>query len=98
MAVVGPVHVEYNDCTDQTATMNRSTPPCIVWGAGKRALKRVTPILGGFSRDDYVTERLWAKAEDGTEVGGQTLLAPLTSLYYKHRMWPALHMIIYVWW
>jgi hypothetical protein len=38
--------------------------PC----AGKRALKRVTPILGGFCKDDYTTERLWAKAKDGTEV------------------------------
>lgn len=44
--------------------------------AGKRALKKVTPILGGFSRDDYVTERLWATAPDGVEV-------PISLVYRK---------------
>jgi oligopeptidase B len=39
-------------------------------------LKRVVPILGGFSRDDYVTERLWAAAPDGTEV-------PVSLVYRK---------------
>lgn len=43
---------------------------------GKRALKRVTPILGGFSREDYVTERLWARAADGVEV-------PISLVYRK---------------
>jgi oligopeptidase B len=36
----------------------------------------VVPILGGFSRDDYVTERLWATAPDGTEV-------PVSLVYRK---------------
>jgi hypothetical protein len=44
-----------------------------VLAAGKRALKRVTPILGGFSREDYTTERLWATATDGTEVSGSLI-------------------------
>jgi hypothetical protein len=29
--------------------------------AGKRALKKVQPILGGFNREDYATQRLWTK-------------------------------------
>jgi oligopeptidase B len=35
---------------------------------GKRTLKKVKPVLGGFSKDDYTTERLWATAADGTKV------------------------------
>jgi hypothetical protein len=29
--------------------------------AGKRALKKVQPILGGFNKEDYATQRLWTK-------------------------------------
>ena len=34
----------------------------------KRELLKREPVLGGFSPDDYVTERLWAEASDGTRV------------------------------
>lgn len=44
--------------------------------AGKRALKKVTPILGGFSKDNYKTERLWATAPDGVQV-------PISLVYRK---------------
>lgn len=37
-------------------------------GTGKRMVKRVAPVLGGFEQDKYVTERLWATASDGTKV------------------------------
>jgi hypothetical protein len=30
--------------------------------------EQVTPVLGGFSKDDYKTERLWAVAPDGARV------------------------------
>lgn len=43
-------------------------PAAMHCNAGRRALKKVTPILGGFSREDYVTERLWATAPDGVTV------------------------------
>jgi hypothetical protein len=36
---------------------------------GKRATKKVQPVLGGFSSGAYTTERLWATAADGTKVG-----------------------------
>lgn len=29
-----------------------------------RAIKKVQPVLGGFNKDDYVTERLWADSDD----------------------------------
>lgn len=35
---------------------------------GNRALKKMTPVLGGFSRDNYLTQRLWATAADGVSV------------------------------
>jgi oligopeptidase B len=37
---------------------------------GKRATKKVQPVLGGFSASDYVTDRLWATAPDGVKVRG----------------------------
>lgn len=33
-----------------------------------RAVKKVQPVLGGFVKDDYKTERLWATAPDGVQV------------------------------
>ncbi|WIA19863.1 hypothetical protein OEZ85_005766 [Tetradesmus obliquus] len=48
-----------------------TTPPSVYdqhMATGKRALKKVQPILGGFNKEDYTTQRLWAKAPDGTEV------------------------------
>ena len=39
-----------------------------------RTLLKQQPVLGGFDTDRYVTERLWATAEDGTSV-------PMTIVY-----------------
>ena len=33
-----------------------------------REVKKVQPVLGGFNKDDYRTDRLWATASDGTKV------------------------------
>ena len=35
---------------------------------GERALLKEQPVLGGFDKTDYVTERLWATARDGTRI------------------------------
>jgi oligopeptidase B len=35
---------------------------------GVRKLLKRQPVLGGFDRDNYVTERLWAPARDGTRI------------------------------
>ena len=43
---------------------------------GERRLLKQEEVLGGFNADDYVTERLYARAADGTEV-------PLSILYRK---------------
>lgn len=35
---------------------------------GAQTVLKQTPVLGEFDADDYVSERLWATAEDGTQV------------------------------
>lgn len=35
---------------------------------GERKLLKEQPVLGGFDKNNYVTERLWATARDGTRV------------------------------
>lgn len=35
---------------------------------GERRLLKEQPVLGGFDRSNYVTERLWATARDGTRI------------------------------
>lgn len=37
-------------------------------GTGDRTLLKRTPVLGSFDESDYVQERLWARARDGTMV------------------------------
>ena len=37
-------------------------------GTGERRLLKQQPVLGGYDRTRYRTERRWAKADDGTEV------------------------------
>ncbi|HBD19569.1 MAG TPA: oligopeptidase B [Arenimonas sp.] len=43
---------------------------------GERKLLKEQPVLGGFDKTNYVTERLWATARDGTKV-------PVSVLYRK---------------
>lgn len=42
----------------------------------ERTLKKQTEIVGGYNPDDYQTERLWATADDGTEI-------PMSIVYKK---------------
>ena len=35
---------------------------------GERTLLKEQPVLGGFDKNDYVTERLWAMARDGARI------------------------------
>ncbi|MEX0900855.1 MAG: S9 family peptidase [Gammaproteobacteria bacterium] len=44
--------------------------------SNERRLLKEEPVLGGFDKDDYVTERQWATARDGTRV-------PVSVLYHK---------------
>ncbi|HZY82964.1 MAG TPA: S9 family peptidase [Cyclobacteriaceae bacterium] len=42
----------------------------------ERVLKKQTEVVGGYNPEDYVTERLWATADDGTEI-------PMSIVYKK---------------
>lgn len=42
----------------------------------KRELKKQTEVVGGYKPEDYVTERIWATATDGTEI-------PMSIVYKK---------------
>ncbi|WP_138442008.1 S9 family peptidase [Sinomonas susongensis] len=47
------------------------TPPRIydyVLATGELLLRKETPVLGGYDPNDYVAERAWATADDGTQV------------------------------
>jgi len=44
--------------------------------SGERKLLKRDPILGGYNPDDYVTERQWASARDGTKI-------PVSIVYKK---------------
>ncbi|MDP9885605.1 oligopeptidase B [Sinomonas atrocyanea] len=47
------------------------TPPRVydyVLATGQLILRKETPVLGGYSPADYVAERAWATADDGTRV------------------------------
>lgn len=58
---------------------------------GKRATKKVQPVLGGFEKSNYVTERLWARAPDGTKV-----IFSLTSTAWDALSFP-ISLIAWIW-
>ncbi|MEL6535433.1 MAG: S9 family peptidase [Bacteroidota bacterium] len=45
----------------------------------EQTLLKETPVLGGFSRENYTTDRLWATAADGTQV-------PITIVYRTDQL------------
>jgi len=49
--------------------------------ARTRTVVKEQPVRGGYNRDDYVTERLWAQAPDGAQV-------PLSLVYRRDRSQP----------
>ncbi|MDZ3993448.1 Protease 2 [Pseudomonas sp. Teo4] len=40
----------------------------LVLATGAQEVLKQTPVLGPFDADDYVSQRLWATAQDGTRV------------------------------
>ncbi|XP_031252490.1 uncharacterized protein LOC116110404 [Pistacia vera] len=56
------------------------TPPSVYdydMNTGTSALKKLETVLGGFDASNYVTERKWATASDGTQI-------PLSIVYRKN--------------
>ncbi|GBF88888.1 oligopeptidase B [Raphidocelis subcapitata] len=64
------LRLHYDSLTTPHSVIDHHIP------SGRRATRKVHPVLGGFSRDDYESERLWAAAPDGTRV-------PVSVVYRK---------------
>lgn len=81
---------EYDTSVVRISYQSLTTPPRIIdvdLVSGSRQIVKEHPVLGGYSADDYVAERLWAVADDGVRIPislvrkkGVTLPAP-TLLY-----------------
>lgn len=62
---------EYETSVIRISYQSLTTPRQIVdvdLTTGDRTVVKEQPVLGGYERDDYVSERLWATADDGTQV------------------------------
>lgn len=60
----------YNSMTTPTSTIEVNVK------TGEKKLLKQEPVLGGFDADNYVTERVWAPAKDGTKI-------PVSLVYRK---------------
>ncbi len=70
---------EYTSRAFRFAYQSMVTPPSVydcAMASGKQTLLKQTEVLGGYDKDQYVTERLWAPARDGVKV-------PLSVVYRK---------------
>ena len=64
------IRYTYTSLTTPTSTYELN------FRTGERKLLKEQPVLGGFDKNNYVTERLWATAHDGTKI-------PVTVVYRK---------------
>ncbi|KAG2483154.1 hypothetical protein HYH03_017946 [Edaphochlamys debaryana] len=64
------LRMSYTSLTTPSTTIDQDLT------TGKRAVKKVAPVLGGFDSSRYTTERLWATAADGVKV-------PISLVYRK---------------
>ena len=56
------VRLEYTSLATPNSTIDYNMV------SSKRAVKKVQPVLGGFNKEDYITERQWATSKDGVQV------------------------------
>ncbi|MBM75537.1 MAG: oligopeptidase B [Proteobacteria bacterium] len=69
--VYGSKNPNYNTTTFRIGYQSMVTPRSIFdvdLLSGERTLLKETPVLGGYDRTQYITERRWATSPDGTEV------------------------------
>ena len=62
---------EYETAVVRISYQSLTTPPRIIdidLDSGARKLVKEHPVLGGYSADDYVAERVWAVADDGARI------------------------------
>jgi len=62
---------EYDTSLVRISYQSLTTPRQIIdidLASGDRTVVKEQPVLGGYDRDDYVSQRLWALADDGAEI------------------------------
>ncbi len=67
----GGTNPEFDSTTLRYGYTSMVTPSTVFdydMGTRQRTLRKQQPVLGGYDPDNYVTERLWAPADDGARV------------------------------
>ncbi|KAJ3672264.1 hypothetical protein LUZ60_006985 [Juncus effusus] len=79
---VDPEHSEFDSNVLRFSYSSMRTPHSVYdydLDTGESVLKKIETVLGGFDASNYVTERKWAVASDGTEI-------PISILYRKDQV------------
>jgi len=69
--VYGHVNIDYETDIWRFNYTSLTTPPSVFEynvRTRERTLIKLRPVLGGFSENDYVSERIWVEARDGAQV------------------------------
>ena len=70
---------EFNTSVVRLEYSSFITPPSVIdydMDSGQKELRKEMPVLGGYKRSDYVSERIFAKADDGAMI-------PISVFYKK---------------
>ncbi|XP_020079771.1 uncharacterized protein LOC109703535 [Ananas comosus] len=79
---VDPAECEFSSSILRFYYSSMKTPPSAYdydMNTGVSVLKKIETVLGGFDASNYVTERKWAVASDGTQI-------PISILYRKNQV------------
>ncbi|XP_021886953.1 uncharacterized protein LOC110806413 isoform X2 [Carica papaya] len=77
---VKPSESQFDSCILRFSYSSMRTPPSVYdydMNTGISVLKKIETILGGFDASNYITERKWATASDGTQI-------PMSIVYQKN--------------
>ncbi|KAL3344025.1 hypothetical protein AABB24_023452 [Solanum stoloniferum] len=77
---VDPLESEFESGVLRFSYSSMRTPPSVYdydMDTGVSVLKKIETVLGGFDASNYVTERKWATASDGTQI-------PISIIYQKN--------------
>ncbi|KAK4709661.1 hypothetical protein R3W88_004174 [Solanum pinnatisectum] len=77
---VDPLESEFESGVLRFSYSSMRTPPSVYdydMDTGVSVLKKIETVLGGFDASNYVTERQWATASDGTQI-------PISIIYQKN--------------
>ncbi|XP_004231723.2 uncharacterized protein [Solanum lycopersicum] len=77
---VDPLESEFESGVLKFSYSSMRTPPSVYdydMDTGISVLKKIETVLGGFDASNYVTERQWATASDGTQI-------PISIIYQKN--------------